>query len=66
MASDPISVLVLYILGLRTFSMSPSAAPFVFEMLEEHYQNIPDKFEKKILSALNAEEVKVLIKENIL
>ena len=66
MASDPISALVLYILGLRTFSMSPSAAPFVFEMLEEHYQNIPDKFEKKILSALNAEEVKVLIKENIL
>ena len=66
MASDPISALVLYILGLRTFSMSPSASPFVFEMLEEHYQNIPDKFEKKILSALNAEEVKVLIKENIL
>jgi len=66
MASDPISALVLYILGLRTFSMSPSAAPFVFEILEENYQNIPDKFEEKILSALNAEEVKLLIKENIL
>jgi hypothetical protein len=46
--------------------MSPSAAPFVFEILEENYQNIPDKFEEKILSALNAEEVKLLIKENIL
>jgi len=66
MASDPISALALYILGLRTFSMSPSAAPFVFEILEENFENIPKKFEEKILSATNAEEVTLLIKENIL
>lgn len=66
MASDPISALALYILGLRTFSMSPSAAPFVFEILEENFENIPEKFEEKILSATNAEEVTLLIKENIL
>lgn len=66
MASDPISALALYVLGLRTFSMSPSAAPFVFEILEENFENIPEKFEEKILSATNAEEVTLLIKENIL
>ena len=66
MASDPISALALYILGLRTFSMSPSAAPFVFEILEENFENIPEKFEEKILFATNAEEVTLLIKENIL
>ena len=66
MASDPISALALYILGLRIFSMSPSAAPFVFEILEENFENIPEKFEEKILSATNAEEVTLLIKENIL
>ena len=66
MASDPISALELYILGLRIFSMSPSAAPFVFEILEENFENIPEKFEEKILSATNAEEVTLLIKENIL
>ena len=66
MASDPISALALYILGLRTFSMSPSAAPFVFEILEENFENIPEKFEDKMLSATNAEEVILLIKENIL
>jgi phosphotransferase system enzyme I (PtsI) len=66
MASNPISALALYVLGLRTFSMSPSAAPFVFEILEENFENIPEKFEKKILSASNAEEVTLLIKENIL
>ena len=66
MASDPISALALYILGLRTFSMSPSAVPFVFEILEENFENIPEKFEEKILSATNAEEVTLLIKENIL
>jgi phosphotransferase system enzyme I (PtsI) len=66
MASNPISALALYVLGLRTFSMSPSAAPFVFEILEENFENIPEKFEEKILSASNAEEVTLLIKENIL
>ncbi len=66
MASDPIAALALYILGLRTFSMSPSTAPFVFEILEGNYQDIPKKFEDKILSAQNAEEVSLLIKENIL
>lgn len=66
MASDPISALALYVLGLRTFSMSPSAAPFVFEILEENFENIPEKFEDKMLSATNAEEVTLLIKENIL
>jgi phosphotransferase system enzyme I (PtsI) len=66
MASNPISALALYVLGLRIFSMSPSAAPFVFEILEENFENIPEKFEEKILSASNAEEVTLLIKENIL
>ena len=66
MASDPMSALALYILGLRTFSMSPSAAPFVFEILDKNHQSIPEQFEDKMLSALNAEEVKLLIEENIL
>ena len=66
MASDPISALALYILGLRTFSMSPAAAPFVFEILEENSDNIPKKFVDKMLSANNAEEVTLLIKEDIL
>ena len=66
MASDPMSALALYILGLRTFSMSPSAAPFVFEILDKNHQSIPEQFEDKMLSALNAEEVTLLIEENIL
>ena len=66
MASDPMSALALYILGLRTFSMSPSAAPFVFEILDNNHQSIPEQFEDKMLSALNAEEVTLLIEENIL
>ena len=66
MASDPMSALALYILGLRTFSMSPSAAPFVFEILDKNHQSIPEEFEDKMLSALNAEEVTLLIEENIL
>ena len=66
MASDPISALALYILGLRTFSMSPSAAPFVFQILEESFDKIPKNFEDKMLSAINAEEVTLLITENIL
>ena len=66
MASDPMSALALYILGLRTFSMSPSAAPFVFKILDKNHQSIPEQFEDKMLSALNAEEVTLLIEENIL
>ena len=66
MASDPISALALYILGLRIFSMSPSAAPFVFQILEESFDKIPKNFEDKMLSATNAEEVTLLITENIL
>ena len=66
MASDPMSALALYTLGLRTFSMSPSAAPFVFEILDKNHQSIPEQFEDKMLSALNAEEVTLLIEENIL
>ena len=36
MASDPTAAVALYILGLRKFSMSPSAAPFVFDKLTKN------------------------------
>ena len=35
MSSDSLSATALYILGLRVFSMSPSAAPFVFQQLNK-------------------------------
>ena len=38
----------------------------VFEILDKNHQSIPEQFEDKMLSALNAEEVTLLIEENIL
>ena len=63
MASDPVSALVLYILGLRKFSMSPSAAPFVFEKLTKLKSLDSENLKSKILKTKNSQEVKDLIND---
>lgn len=63
MASDPVSALVLYILGLRKFSMSPSAAPFVFEKLTKLKSLDSEHLKSKILKTKNSQEVKDLIND---
>ena len=61
MASDPISAMVLYILGLRKFSMSPSAAPFVFEKLVKLKSIDTQNMKSDILKTKNSQEVKDII-----
>ena len=63
MASDPVSAIVLYILGLRKFSMSPSAAPFVFEKLTKLKSLDSEHLKSKILKTKNSQEVKDLIND---
>ncbi|MBT7013783.1 MAG: hypothetical protein HN962_02485, partial [Actinobacteria bacterium] len=63
MASDPVSALVLYILGLRKFSMSPSAAPFVFEKLIKLKSLDSENLKSRILKTKNSQEVKDLIND---
>ena len=63
MASDPVSALVLYILGLRKFSMSPSAAPFVFEKLIKLKSLDSENLKYRILKTKNSQEVKDLIND---
>ena len=63
MASDPVSALVLYILGLRKFSMSPSAAPFVFEKLIKLKSLDCENLKSRILKTKNSQEVKDLIND---
>ena len=63
MASDPVSAIVLYILGLRKFSISPSAAPFVFEKLTKLKSLDSENLKSKILKTKNSQEVKDLIND---
>ena len=63
MSSDPVSAFVLYILGLKIFSMAPSAAPFVFDALDTHSKINKQKIKEQILQQNNAEEVRTIIQE---
>ena len=63
MSSDPISAFVLYILGLKIFSMAPSASPFVFDVLNTHLKIEKQKLKEKILLQDNAQQVRTIIKE---
>ena len=63
MSSDPISAFVLYILGLKIFSMAPSASPFVFDALNTHSKINKQKIKEQILQQNNAEEVRTIIQE---
>ena len=63
MSSDPISAFVLYILGLKIFSMAPSASPFVFDVLDTHSKINKQKIKEQILQLDNAEEVRMIIQE---
>lgn len=61
MASDPIAAIALYILGLRKFSMSPSAAPFVFDKLSKLKSMDTTKIKVEILKSQNSQEVRGII-----
>ena len=63
MSSDPITAFVLYILGLKIFSMAPSAAPFVFDALDTHSKINKQKIKDQILQQNNADEVRAIIQE---
>ena len=65
MSSDPVSAFVLYILGLKIFSMAPSAAPFVFDALDTHSKINKQKIKDQILQKNNADEVRTIIQEII-
>ena len=63
MSSDPVAAFALYILGLKTFSMAPSAAPFVFDVLNTHSEIDKQTLKEIILSQNNAEEIRTTIQE---
>ena len=63
MSSDPVAAFALYILGLKTFSMAPSAAPFVFDVLNTHSEINKQSLKEIILSQNNAEEIRKTIQE---
>jgi len=63
MSSDPVSAFVLYILGLKIFSMAPSAAPFVFDALDTHSKINKQKIKDQILQKNNSDEVRTIIQE---
>ena len=63
MSSDPVSAFVLYNLGLKIFSMAPSAAPFVFDALDTHSKINKQKIKDQILQQNNADEVRTIIQE---
>ena len=65
MSSDPISAFVLYILGLKIFSMAPSASPFVFDALDTHSKINKQKIKDQIFQQNNADEVRTIIQEII-
>ena len=58
MASDPISAIVLYVLGLRKFSMSSAASPFVFEKLIKLKSMNTEDLKSEILKSKNSQEVR--------
>ena len=61
MASDPTAAVALYILGLRKFSMSPSAAPFVFDKLTKLKSKDTTQTKMEILKSQNSEQVRGII-----
>ena len=65
MSSDPVAAFALYILGLKTFSMAPSAAPFVFDVLNTHSETNKESLREMLLSRKNAEETRAAIQEII-
>ena len=65
MSSDPVAAFALYILGLKTFSMAPSAAPFVFDVLNTHSKINKESLKEMLLSRKNAEETRTAIQEII-
>jgi len=65
MSSDPVAAFALYVLGLKTFSMSPSAAPFVFKILNTHSKINKANVKETILSQKNADEIRTTIKDII-
>jgi len=65
MSSDPVTAFALYVLGLKTFSMAPSAAPFVFDILNTHSKINKATVKETILSQENADEIRTTIKDII-
>ena len=65
MSSDPVAAFALYVLGLKTFSMAPSAAPFVFDVLNTHSKINKAPIKETILSQKNADEIRTAIQEII-
>ncbi len=65
MSSDPIAAFALYVLGLKTFSMAPSAAPFVFDVLNTHSKISKKTVKETMLSQNNADEIRSIIQEII-
>ena len=63
MSSDSLSATALYILGLRVFSMSPSAAPFVFQQLNKIKDMDLKKIKNNILALENSTEVREELKK---
>ena len=61
MASDTTAAVALYILGLRKFSMSPSAAPFVFDKLTKLKSIDTTQTKMEILKSQNSEQVRGII-----
>ena len=58
MASDPVSAIALYVLGLRKFSMSSAASPFVFEKLIKLKSMNTEDLKSEILKSKNSQEVR--------
>jgi phosphotransferase system enzyme I (PtsI) len=58
MASDPVSAIALYVLGLRKFSMSSAASPFVFEKLVKLKSMNTEDLKSEILKSKNSQEVR--------
>ena len=58
MASDPISAIALYVLGLRKFSMSSAASSFVFEKLIKLKSMNTEDLKSEILKSKNSQEVR--------
>ena len=65
MSSDPVAAFALYVLGLKTFSMAPSAAPFVFDVLNTHSKINKESLKEMLLSRKNADETRTAIQEII-
>ena len=63
MSSDPLSASVLYVLGLRVFSMSSTSAPFVFQKLNKIKEMNIKKIKKDILAFETSSEVRDELKK---